>query len=35
MGQANTLTLRVRLPKQGYFRDTALDFCHLVLEKDK
>lgn len=35
VGQANTLTLRVKLPKQGYFRDTALDFCHLVLEKDK
>lgn len=32
LGAAKQLTLRVSLPRKGYFRDTALNFCDLKLE---
>ena len=31
--KAKTLTIRISLPKDGYFRDTAMDFCDLRLMK--
>ena len=33
LGRAEVLTLRVRLPEPGYFRDTAMNFCDLKLLK--